>query len=147
MRNPILFFLASFIILFACTREKLNLMGAQFFDVEQLLESRNCKTKCEEEADCEGQNVKLIGLLEESNYVPSEYKFFLLDQYDDRTEIEIRVDTMLLSQVFAKINGEDESRVRLQGNLGGYDSNPGGSTCVREFFVQISDPSTIEIID
>lgn len=147
MKTRILIFLASIFIFSACLKENLNLEGAQYYDVMRVLDSRNCSSKCEEPADCEGGAVKIIGMLAEDNYVPSENKFFILDRYENRTEIEARVDSINANAIFNLLAGQDEKNVRIDGVLQGYDSNPGGSSCTRIIYVAIDEPSQIEIIE
>ena len=129
---------------FSCTKETLDLTNSQFYNVAQVLESSNCNADCEEIADCEGQLVKIVGLLDPSNISAITHSFGLLDQRDERTDIIMIVDTLQSAEVFVKLAGAGDKVVRVTGVLQGTDGT-GSSNCKRVISMRISDPDNVKV--
>lgn len=128
----------------SCTKETLDLTNSQFYNVAQILESSNCNANCEDMADCEGQLVKVVGLLDPSNINGLTHTFVLLDQRDEKTDMIMLVDTMISPSVFDKLIGQGDKVVRATGVLRGTDGT-GSSNCKRIINMQISEVDNVVV--
>lgn len=145
MKLNILLILAAFFILTSCD-EKIDLNNAQYYDIETVVNSRNCSAKCDEMADCEGSNAKMLGTFDESSVDTKKFMFSLVDKIDEKTEMEIRLDSLIAPEVFLNIKGNDEKVIRVEGTLEGYDDGTAGSSsCDRVMRLYITDPSKVRV--
>jgi hypothetical protein len=133
------------ILLFISCGEKLDFNNSQFYDVEDILTSRNCTADCEETADCENQIVKMIGTIDESNISLMNRNFFMVDRSEAQVDMEVRVDSTAAPEVFALITDKGGFDARITGRLQGEDGT--GSNCARVIYMTIDDESAIVIIE
>ena len=131
-------------LLFSCTKEKIEFDLTQYYDVNVVLNSSNCSADCEEMADCEGQEVRVVGLIDADEISPNTYTFEILDENDGKTPMIIRVDTLASVDIFQKITGNGEKVVRLQGVLEGEDGS-GSSNCMREINLFVNNSEYVRV--
>lgn len=142
---PFILFL-SFVIS-SCTSYEIDLNNSQYYDISVLLESKNCKSKCMEMADCEGKFVKTYGIIDSDDLDQDKFQFFILDQFDEKTTLEINVDTLLAPAVFPKIIAGVGKRARVSGIMEGYDSSSNSSSCVRKFILNLDSEQNLDIVE
>lgn len=140
------YYISLLAVLFLCScEEPLNFNNSQFFDIQDILESVNCRAECEETADCEGQTVKMIGTIDEANISAATMTFFMEDRSESTFDIEIRVDSTAADEVFALVGINGGSDARITAVLQGEDGT--GSNCQREIFMIVDDVTSIDIIE
>lgn len=142
MKNLLFLFFALAIV--SCSDNTLDLNNAQFYDIEDVLKSDNCSSDCDDMADCEGQEVKLVGIIDEANINANQHTFFMLDENDELVSMEVRVDELISPAVFSKIAGNGGEVVRAEGLLGGYKDST-TVNCERVIFLNVNDPSTVRV--
>lgn len=132
------------LLIISCTKEKLEFDLTQYYDVMLILDSNNCAADCEEEAECEGQEVRVVGIIDGDEISLNNYTFEILDENDQQTPMVIRVDTLASADIFAKITGNGDKVVRLQGVLEGQDGS-GVTNCMREINLFVDDPELVRV--
>ena len=123
-----LFLFSILLIQTGCKKENLDFGSDDYFGIKAVLKSDNCDADCGEIADCEGQQIKVKGKLDSSNINESDNQFYLIDEGNDDFRLEIKVDDLVNSDVFLKLNGNGENVFRVEGEMEGYDA-PINATC------------------
>ena len=133
------------ILLFVSCEQPLDFSNSQFYDVEEILTSRNCDGDCEEMADCEGQTVKMIGTIDEGKINSATFNFFMTDRSNGQVDMEVRVDTSMSAEIFSFLAGRGGFDARIISELQGEDGS--GSNCAREIYMVVDEVADIEIIE
>mgnify|MGYP007047847168 FL=1 len=144
MKKFTFLFLVFVALILSCTKETIQFDLTQYYDVLVVLDSSNCTADCDEEADCEGQEVRVVGIIDGDEISTNSYTFEILDENDMQTPMVIRVDTMASPEIFAKITGNGDKVVRLQGFLEGQDGS-GSTNCMREINLFVENPEFVRV--
>ncbi len=137
-------FLGLLLVSLGCNKETLDLESDTYFNIKELLRSENCDATCGEVADCEGQELRIRGQLDESNLEQDIQQFYLIDDNDNDFRLEISVDAVINSSVYQKLSGNGGRVFRVEGEMQGYDA-PTNATCNRMFNIQLRDPSKVNL--
>lgn len=137
--------LFALLIFFSC-EEPIDLDNSQFYDVEDIVTAVNCTADCEETADCENENAKIIAIIDPSRIVKDSSSFYILDRTDSKIDMQVKVDTSATDIVFALITDKGGNTARIKGVLEGRDGTS-SSNCQREIFVNLSNSGDLEIIE
>ncbi len=138
MKNKILLMMLLGAFVFSACNKELDLSSSTYFGIKEFLKSKNCKTKCNQAADCEGKTAKLKGKIDPDNILEERNVFFLLDENDAKYMIEVEVDSAIVDRVFEKLNGEGGSVFKVEGTVTGVDA-PTNYECYRLFVLHLSD--------
>lgn len=144
MKKFTFLFLVFVALILSCTKETIEFDLTQYYDVLVVLDSSNCAADCEEEADCEGKEVRVVGIIDGDEISTNNYTFEILDENDMMTPMVIRVDTMASSEIFEKITGNGDKVVRLQGFLEDQDGS-GSTNCMREINLFVENPEFVRV--
>jgi len=128
----------------SCTKETLDLSNSQFYNIAQILESSNCDANCEEMADCEGQRVKVVGLIDPANINGVTRTFGVIDRRDEKTDMVVVVDSLISSDVFVKLAGNGDKTVRVTGILEGIDGSS-STNCQRVINMRVTEASDVNV--
>ena len=144
MKTKIIVLLFVIVTVLSCAKDTLFLESSVTFGIKEFLQSENCNTDCGTEASCEGQTVKLKGILDEYNINEAQSEFWLIDEDNDKYTIYYKVDTSITDAVFDKIRDYDGKLIEAKGVISGYDM-PTNTSCDRGFYITIAKVSDIEI--
>lgn len=139
MNRPhlILMLFALALVAGACKKE-LDLEADAVYGVRQFLQSKNCDTKCGEVADCEGVEVKIKGKINLDSAVRDALTFRLSDENHHNCDLEVRVDSLIATDVFDRLILAGNTHAQVQGIVEGYDQ-PGNIKCKRGFVLRLQD--------
>jgi hypothetical protein len=143
MKHPMRLLLFTLLALSAC-RKELELDPDTYYGVKELLRSANLQAQCGEPADAEGARVGVRGRTPEDYREPNGYRFFLLDIDNDDCRMEVQLDTVASSAVFAKLAASNGRPVRIRGVLKGYDQ-PGNLRCKRGHLLLVEQAGDVEV--
>jgi hypothetical protein len=146
IRTPfyILIFLILSIPFIACKKEILDLSSENYWKVKNVLKSQNCDTKCGVKAACEGEMLKVEGLLDEENIDTLNHSIYLLDEGNDKYKLKVMVDESAANDVFEKLVGNGGKMFLAEGIMEGYDA-PMNFKCERKYLLHIYDSSEIQL--
>lgn len=129
----------------ACDPESLDLDGDEIFGVETILDSENCDTECGVTADCEGKSVTITGTIDEINITPSAHQFYIFEIDNRNKQIEIKVDSTVSDDVFAKIADHANKNINIVGTLEGFDAQM-NANCERIQFLNLTSADNITLL-
>jgi len=132
--------LSVLVLLSGCSKKLLDL-SAGSFDVSELLNSKNCATKCSHQADCEGKNVSVYGYLDQRN-IDKEHKSFVLE--GDKGSIQVFVADAVLDEVFDKLQADPSSMFLVKGIITGYDAST-NFVCERRYIMNINRSEAVSV--
>lgn len=121
----------------ACKKE-LDLEADAYYGVRQFLQSKNCDTKCGEVADCEGVMVGVKGKVNLDNAERDALTFRLSDENHRNCDIEVRVDSLIATDIFDQLILAGNTHARVKGMVEGYDQ-PGNIKCKRGFVLRLDN--------
>lgn len=113
-------------------------LETETYTVKELLKSANCDTECGFEADCEGKEVHVKGVIDDHNINEEQKQFFLQDQSNDKYFIEVIVDEDISEAVFNKLNGNGGELFKVSAIISGYDA-PTNTNCERHFTLKLTE--------
>ncbi|MBC8343296.1 MAG: hypothetical protein H8E61_04875 [Bacteroidetes bacterium] len=132
------------VISFSNCKKELDLSTNEYYDVSDFLKSKNCQTKCGIQASCEGKKIRLQGIIDEINVMPSQHVFYLKDHAKDKFKMEIKVDSVISEVIFDLIQNQLSGKYRIEGIVEGFDK-PTNFTCERGYFMHLIKESDLSI--
>ncbi len=133
----VLFFL---VLLSGCSKKLLDLSAGNYA-LSELLNSKNCDSKCWQQAACEGEMVSVYAYLDQDN-IDKEQKSFVLDGM--RGGIQVFVADSILDEVFEKLNANSNKMFLVKGIITGYDA-PSNFVCERRFSMKINRAEDVSV--
>lgn len=140
MKNGLKFLpalLALILVAGACKKE-LDLEVDAYYGVRQFLQSKNCDTKCGQVADCEGEIVGVKGKVNVDATEREALTFYLSDENHRNCDIEVRVDSLIATDVFDQLLLAGNTHARVKGLVEGFDQ-PGNLKCKRGFVLLLEN--------
>ena len=129
---------------FGACRKELDLDPEEWYGVRELLRSANLHATCNNPSEAEGMRLGWRGKAPEDYREPNAYRFFLLDLDKEDCRIEVQLDTVASSEVFAKLATSNGRTVRVRGILEGYDQ-PGNRSCKRGYILRVEQSADVEL--
>lgn len=150
-RTPfyIVIFLVLSIPFIACKKELLDLSSEDYWNVKKVLKSQNCDTKCDEKAACEGEIVKVQGILEfmilDGGIDTSMNAFSLIDESNNlKYKLGVIVDESASYDVFQKLQGNEGKIFLAEGIMEGFDA-PMNFKCERKYQLHVYSSSEVQL--
>lgn len=138
-----------FIISWSSCKKVLDFETKEFYSISQIVNSKNCKAKCNQTPICEKKIVKVKALLDELNVFPEEHRFFILDEEgkigDQRMIWEVKVSPSISKQLFQKIKNRKSTLVELEGQISSFDA-PMNNKCLRLFQMKLDKVNQINFL-
>ncbi len=141
MKNKFLVLLSIVALLSSC-KKKLDLNSSEHFGVKEFLSSKNCEADCGNVAACEGQTVKLIGVVVEDSKNTNNHSFQIVDENDSEYTIDVIVNTQIEAAVFALVTSLEGKKVKIEGIADGFDM-PTNLNCERGISLKLTQVGKI----
>ncbi len=140
-----LLLLAVAIFLTNCTKKVLDFDSDHYYELEQVINSENCDTKCGKMADCEGEEVKIRALIDVFNVDEDRKVFFIKDVSSDYT-MEVKVLDSIADDIFNGFikNYKENEVIHIQGIINGFDA-PTNFECKRLFYINLEKSENLTL--
>ncbi len=122
----------------ACSKKVLDFSSDKYFGIKELIKSKNCDSDCDEQASCEGEIVKLEGVLDESNVNFDQSQFWLIDSHNQSISIMVDVSQEMKVDIFKKLKGKKNKLIKVKGKIKGFAAHY-NFNCDRKFYIILID--------